>query len=992
MLTIDDSLPGGFERAAKAHRTRPAIGSGGWRPSYQELDETANRLAHALIQRGGQVGDRVAVLMQHDAPIIAAMLGVLKAGRIAVVLNPNEPASRLKELMHDAEPSLVLADRENGQVASVIAEECAVQHYESGTKFGPTADPGIRRCSDDVAFLCYTSGSTGRPKAVMRTHRQELRNAYLHAGSWGVIADDRIALLASLTGGLGISISWSALLHGAALFPFATMDEGFSGLAGMLTDDRITILASTASFFRAFTRSLAPGTIFPGIRVVRLSSEPVTADDFKEFQAHFSETANFVQTFGSSETGNIARLHLRRHDRVSEGRLPIGRPVEGIEVDLLNELGEKVAPGEVGEIVVRGRSLCAGYWRNAAATAAQFSEYPTGSGVRVFHSGDMARLNSEGLLEFAGRKDSRVKIRGYRVELLEVEHALLQLPGVERVFVDAIERPDEATQLTAYVVSRQLSSAGILRNSLRALLPDYMIPTAFMLVDDFPLTSHGKIDRSRLQQTISARPNSERPEISDVMPGANGEPRTKVQEMLLALWRDILKRQDIGADDDFFLCGGDSLSALNLFHRIESELHYQLPLTVLTEAPTVNLLSACLEAAERESVGQVARGSVSNMTRVNAAGRLRPLFVVHGVHGHTLGLVPTMRSLGADQPVFGLQPPRMDWASIGCTTVSQVAAHFIGEIKAVQAVGPYRLLGTSFGGLVVFEMALQLQNSGDSVEYLALVDSNPPTCLLDSGVDLWLGHPSPARQDAGPILKLHLHVYEQQIRMMSAYALDSRLNENIFRGELTFFCCTGSPIGEHDRRRLWQNFASRFRLLLLASPHDVGTPGSDRSAFQDLLRASLNGEVYAGIDPGTVFNRVYQIADRQGHEYILGSMGDTYRVQKDHMQGNLDGVFVEAETIQFKGWAVEPCRSQRALTIAVFLDNHYLGYGATSERRPDVADKLATPSVLHAGFNFHFKRKAIPNIGDKARVFILSNDGTAAELTDNTLLHFAAPQ
>jgi acyl carrier protein len=574
--------------------------------------------------------------------------------------------------------------------------------------------------------------------------------------------------------------------------------------------------------------------------------------------------------------------------------------------------------------------------------------------------------------------------------LTDVEDTVASMPGVENAAVCAIEQPDETVRMVAYVVFNHDApvsslpgelpaishdaSISSLRRGLRTVLPDYMIPSKLIVVDRLPLTASGKIDREKLQHVGPTRPNHRRQGISNGMWGANGEPRTKIQEMLLTFWRDVLNRQDIGPDDDFFLCGGDSLSALSLFHRIENELHYKLPLTVLTEAPTVKLFVACLEAA--------AQGLVSNMVRVNADGQQRPLFVVHGVHGHTLGLLPIMRSLGPDQPVFGLQPPKMDWASVGCTTLPQIAAHFLHQVKTVQPKGPYRLLGTSFGGVAVFEMALQLQRLGDSVEFLALVDTNPPTCLLKNGVDLWLGHPAPGRQDAGPILELHRRVYEQHIRMMSVYALDSRLDQNVFRGELTYFCCTGNPIiAKHDRRRLRQLFASRFRLLLLAGPHDVGTPGSDRTGLQNLLHASLNNGELTSSDPGTVFNRAYQIGDRAGHEYILGSMGDAYRVDQYRMQGNIDGVFIEDETVQFKGWAIEPCRTQPAQMIAVFLDDHYLGYGATGEQRPDVVDKLAVHSALYAGFNFHFKHNAIPNVGGKPRVFVLSDDGTAAELT-----------
>src|SRR5262245_19231296 len=325
MLMADDTLPAAFSRAVAAHGRRTAIGAGGWRQSYRELDETSDRLAHALAARGGAAGDRIALLMRHDTPIVAAMLGGLKAGRVVVTLNPGDPAARLKQLVRDAEPGVILADRDNGALAAAVAEGCAVEHYERCAASGPARSPGIRRRPDDVAFLCYTSGTTGRPKAVMRTHRQELRNARMHSGAWGVGVDDRIALLTSLTGTLGTSITWCALLHGAALYPFATLDKGFLGLAEALTEHRITVLSSTASFFRAFARSLGEDTIFPGIRVVRLGSELVTADDFRAFEAHFSDAASFLHTYGASEVGGITRLVLRRGDRVAAGPLPIGR-------------------------------------------------------------------------------------------------------------------------------------------------------------------------------------------------------------------------------------------------------------------------------------------------------------------------------------------------------------------------------------------------------------------------------------------------------------------------------------------------------------------------------------------------------------------------------------------------------------------------------------------------------------------------------------------
>jgi amino acid adenylation domain-containing protein len=979
-----------FERAAATHRSRTAILSDLWHPTYDELNRCANRWAHELLARPGVAGGRVAILMDYDSPLLAAVLAVLKAGRVAVLLRSADPVEQLRQVIAHVEPDLLVADSSHWHLASEIAPaNCGVMDFVDHATKGNAANPDIRLSAGAIAALAYSSGSTGPPNAVMVTHRQLIEDFGRGCRGLEITPQDRIAHFAAVNTYSGVRSSLLALLSGATLCPFAVAKNGIGQLADWLSEQQITVYIAATSFFRHFVNTLPGARQFPHMRVVRVGGETATTSDFTAFRKHFRPGSAFVNSYGCSEVGSIARLRLTHYDPVPNGRLPVGRPYDDLEVSIEDDEGNSVAPGEVGHIVVRGSVLAAGYWRNPALTATRFGRGSMGSSARYFRGGDLGRLNDSGLLEYVGRKDSQVKIHGFRVMLTDVEDAVARMRGVESAAVCAIEQPDETVRTVAYVVLNQDAPVGslpgqlpaiahdasiMLRRGLRTVLPDHMIPSEFVVVDRLPLTANGKVDRQRLQHAELARSNVGRKGISSVTSGANDEPRTKVQEILLTFWRDVLDRQDIGPDDDFFLCGGDSLSALALFHHIENELHYTLPLTVLSEAPTVNLFAACLEAG--------AQGLVSNMVRVNAAGQQRPLFVVHGVHGHTLGLLPIMRSLGPDQAVFGLQPPRMDWASVGCTTLPQVAAHFLGEVKTVQPKGPYRLLGTSFGGLVVFEMALQLQNLGESVEFLALVDTNPPTCLLDNGVDLWLGHPDPGRQDAGPILELHLRVYGQHIRMISDYALDSRLKPNVFSGELTYFCCTGSPIiAKRDRRRLWQLFASRFRLLLLAGPHDVGTPGSDRTAFQDLLRASLNGGVQTSSDPETVFNRAYQIGDREGHEYILGSMGDVYRVEQNRMQGNIDGVFIEDETVQFKGWALEPCRTQRAQMIAVFLDDHYLGYGATGEQRPDVVDKLAVRSALYAGFNFHFKRNAIPNVGGKPRVFVLSNDGTAAELT-----------
>ena len=452
----------------------------------------------------------------------------------------------------------------------------------------------------------------------------------------------------------------------------------------------------------------------------------------------------------------------------------------------------------------------------------------------------------------------------------------------------------------------------------------------------------------------------------EVTPITQAEPPTKTLAILLALWREVLKRQDIGCDDDFFQFGGDSLSAIDLIHRIEEELQYKLPLTILTEAPTVSKLAARLATT--------ALDAINNTICICAGGRQRPLFTMSGRYGNVIAWLPILRSLGPDQPCYGLQPPGMDWTNTRCATLPEMAAHYIGAVKAVQRHGPYRLLGASFGGLVVFEMALQLQRMGEPVEFLGIVDTNPPTCLFEGTADV--AQPLLIEDPHDTIL---LRVAETHVRARRNYVLDSRLEQNLFRGELTYFYCAGNPIvAGHDRRRLWQRFTTRFRLLQLPGLHHTMDREPQYTALQSFLNGCLNGQPLTESDPATVFERTYRIEN--GDQRIFSSTGDVYRVEPDCIQGCVNVVKAYNETIQFTGWAIEPCKRRPPETIAVFLDDRFLGYGATGAWRPDVAIDLAATAAQYAGFDFYFRRVATARAMERPRLFALSSDGRAAEL------------
>jgi hypothetical protein len=378
----------------------------------------------------------------------------------------------------------------------------------------------------------------------------------------------------------------AALLHGAALWPFPIAERGVAGLAEWLDANRITIYASSASLFRAFVKTLGAAERFAHVRLVRLSSEPAMAEDFRAALRHFPQAAAFAHTLASSETGNIAQLRLGRDAAVAEGRLPIGRPPEGVEILLLDADGRAVAPGEVGEIVVRSRHMAAGYWRNPALTAARFRPVPGDGERRSFHSGDLGRWRPDGLLEFAGRNDDRVKIRGYRIELSEVEEAVLRLPGVAAGAVCVRARPPAEAQLVAFVVAEgEPPTATFLREALRDHLPEHMLPSAVVLLDALPLTPHGKIDRAQLQAMV----------LPEADAGLADAPRSDSERRLAAIWTETLALARVGRSGDFFQLGGDSLIAAVIAAKVHAALGVELHLASFVDHPTLAALARAID-------------------------------------------------------------------------------------------------------------------------------------------------------------------------------------------------------------------------------------------------------------------------------------------------------------------------------------------------------------------------------------------------------------
>jgi amino acid adenylation domain-containing protein len=598
-LNFDESLVAAFERVVVTFPARIAIGSNVWEPSYRALNETANRLAHRLIGRGIAPGDRVVILMSHDAPVLAAILGTLKAGSIVVALDPGDPVSRLKTLIEHSEPAVIVTDPQNWNAAAECGSRyCNILNFEWEIATGPVQNPSIAILPQQTAFISYTSGTTGVPKGVMRSHRQLQRSAAAYNDAVQYTDKDRVPLLAAVSTGAGSgSRLWSVLLRGAMACPFSVQTRGAAGLAEWIIGRGLTVYVSSASLFRTLVKTIDDKLVFSNIRAIVLQGETVTSSDFQVFRRHFPRTSILIHTLSSNETTNIAWARWTQDDEIPEGVLPVGNFSRDTEVLLLADDGQPVACGEIGEIVVKSRYLANGYWRDPKLSAERFSADLDGHGTRLVRTGDRGRINAKGLFEFCGRSDDRIKIRGNRIELREVELAIERLPGIDQVAVAAVAREDREPLMVAFVVKAPNASwtPPRLRHALRANLPLHMVPSRIVFLDSLPYNRANKIDRAALRQhALPVRDSA-----------AGDEPRTETEKWLTEIWAEILDIPSIGRHGDFFNLGGDSLIGATFAAHVYTSLGVELSLGDIADHPTISALAKFIDVSRQTVAGRV---------------------------------------------------------------------------------------------------------------------------------------------------------------------------------------------------------------------------------------------------------------------------------------------------------------------------------------------------------------------------------------------------
>ncbi|MBH8561107.1 amino acid adenylation domain-containing protein [Nostoc sp. CENA67] len=700
-----------FETIVKKYPQAIAVKNKTETLTYEELNNRANRLANSVLSQRGEKQEVIALLLEKSANFITSIFGILKTGKIFVPLDTGFPQERLAYILEDAQINLILTNNLNLSLANQLAVNgCQIFNIDDIDQEISSQNPDIEISPDAPAYLIYTSGSTGKPKGVIHNHHHSLHYCMNDTNTLLISPEDRVVFLYSCGALGGILCIFYTLLNGASLFIFNVKEDGFTNLKKWLIEEDITIYHSFATLFRHFVDTFTGTEQFPKIRLVKLGGEATLQRDIEAYKKYFSTKSILYASLGATETGTFCNFIVDHHSKITNSTVPIGYPVSDMQIVLLNEAGEEVGYGDIGEIAVKSKYLALGYWQKPEQTKAAFLPTSEDGEERIYRTGDLGRIEPDGCLIHMGRKDFQVKIRGFRIEVAEIEMALFKTGKLKEVVVVAREDIANDKKLVAYLVAQQQTKPTTqeLRDYLRDKLPDYMIPSAFVFLDRLPLTPNGKVDRLALPAPSFTLENC----VS---------PRDDLERQLIQIWESVLGIHPIGIQDNFFDLGGNSLLAVRIFAEIEQKFGHQLPLAALFPSGTVEELAQIIREKQNQS-----KACWSSLVKIQPQGSKPPLFLIHSLGGEILCYRNLATYLGVEQPVYGLQPQGLDGKQSPFVCIEDMAFHYIQEIQTIQPQGPYFLAGYSFGGVVAFEIAQQLHKQGQKVGLVAMFDTCRP--------------------------------------------------------------------------------------------------------------------------------------------------------------------------------------------------------------------------------------------------------------------------
>lgn len=712
LIAEDQCLHQLFEQQAMRTPDALAVADGEHVLSYQLLDERANQIAHQLRILGVGPEVLVGIFLPRSLDVLIGVLGILKAGGCYVPLDLASPEGRLNLVIDEAQLKVVLTRSEHLQRLPRIKRVlCLDTDWPDIAQQRENAAFPDGVSTLNLAYVLYTSGSTGRPKGVMIPHRgvvHYLRWCSLH---YQVAAGTGSPVHSSLAFDLTVTSLFAPLLVGRCVVMVPEV-PGVDALGSLLRGRQgFSLVKITPAHLDLLSQYLTIEELAEAGNVLVIGGEALHSESLVLWRQHATNT-RLINEYGPTETVVGCCIYEVTDVDTTTGTVPIGRPIPNTQVYLLDTTLRPVPLGVVGELYIGGIGLGRGYLYRPDLTAERFMPHPfsTEPGARIYKTGDLARyISTDGTLEYLGRVDQQIKLRGYRIELGEIEAALRSHPNVQDGVVILRENGERGPHLVGYVLARKqpLPTSIELRDFLSERVPEYMLPSAFVLLTSLPLTANGKVDRRRLIGTYASEVDRLSSETKALI-----QPRDLAEFQLLRIWEDVLQIRPISVVDNFFALGGHSLLAVRLMSRIFQQFGRDLALTILFQYPTIADLAIVLRQQLEEKVR-------SALVAIQTQGSKPAFFCVHSSDGHVFSYINLARYLGDDQPFYGLQSSQ----GAVLTTIEDMASRYIAELLALQPQGPYLLGGWSTGGVVALEMAQQLTRQGREVALLAIIDS-----------------------------------------------------------------------------------------------------------------------------------------------------------------------------------------------------------------------------------------------------------------------------
>jgi amino acid adenylation domain-containing protein len=682
--------------------------------TYRRLNEQANMLARYLIAQGVKTGSNIGLLASRDFGMVIGMYAIMKTGSSYIPIDPEYPADRQKYILTQSSATHVITDADYPEL-DLLSDLRIIKLNDATLGNLDNSNLNIPISGRQLAYTIYTSGSTGVPKGVMIEHHSAVNLIEWVNRRFEINSKDRVLFITSMCFDLSVYDIFGLLSAGGSVIIASQQDViDINTLKNLLSKHEITFwdsVPTTMNYLVKELKSSKESFIQNSLRLVFLSGDWIPIQLPMEIKNHFPNAK--VVSLGGATEGTIWSNYYEVGELDSSWKsIPYGRPIANNFFYVLNKQLRPVPMGIIGELFIGGVGVAKGYANDPDKTMHAFLPDPFSSkaGGRMYRTGDLGRMMPDGNLEFLGRKDSQIKIRGFRVELGEIENVLNKSSLVNQAVVIARDETDGSKNLIAFIVSNggNLDRKEV-QAYLKSKLPEYMIPAIFEELKEFPLTSNGKIDKQALSNL----------ETTNYTTTRYAAPQTENQLKLAEIWKEILGVERVGIHDNFFELGGHSLMAVRMITKLEAEIGLRFPLSILFKYPTINSLLSSSELRPSNLETQW-----KSLVPIKDSGSKLPIYIIHGSGLNVLNFSAIAKYVDTQQPVFGLQAKGLSGVDEALDNMKEIANSYIKEILEHNPTGPYAIAGYSFGGYVAVEMRNQLESMGKKVKMLAIFDTN----------------------------------------------------------------------------------------------------------------------------------------------------------------------------------------------------------------------------------------------------------------------------